>query len=409
MNIRNIVFIILLASYTLQVSSQDSLSLKSDTITIELSGLQISCCDSLAMAKEALSDQAKRLTANKLAVERLKAESLKLNQQILNLQMEKETLHETNNSLSEKTIELQKSLVEKEELLQKQIKAIDEKENILAEKEAIYKDAMYSKKIDSLELASLIREKNVELEGKLKELSLLEKNINEKESSIKTTSSELEALRSKAEKTETEISILKDENTTLQVEITKKDKDIEQLTQKIEFLDKDNERIKKELDDCINKDKRKKVRVVQGIAFKTYRTPQYELAPKDVNNTNVYVINNKNSGNIELDYFTGASIKIIDIKPEKYKQTTDLSLFIGFGGKDLFKNFYFGPNIMLFNVIHVNAGINFREYEVLKSGFSEGDIMPLGTPIPLNNNWKMNGYVGITLDLTVFASIAKKL
>jgi predicted nucleic acid-binding Zn-ribbon protein len=408
MNTKHVLIIITACLFSFNLYAQDSISINKDSVLIKTDSTNTSCCDSINTILDLQTKTINRLLKSKTEIENLKAESLQLNQEILSLELNNESLVETNNSLNEKTIELQKSLLEKEDLLQKQIRAIEEKEKILAEKEAIYKEAMFSKKIDSLELASLIMAKNIELDGKIKELSLLEKDINEKESSIKTTSSELEKLRSKAEITENEIGKLKDENTSLKVESTKKDKDIEQLNQKIEFLDKDIARTKKELDDCINKDKKKKVRVVQGIAFKTFRAPQYELAPKDVNNTNVYVINNKNSGNIELDYITGASIKIIDINPEKFNQSTDLSLFIGFGGKDLFKNFYIGPNIMIFNVIHINTGVNFREYEILKSGFNEGDVMPLGTPIPTNNNWKITGYLGITLDLNVFASIAKK-
>lgn len=406
---KNIISIILVINlFSIHNFAQDSLlTNKYSTIPI-IDSTILACCGSLSSLYNNYNKNLNQLRATKLANEKLKSDILKLNQEILNLELNNENLLETNNSLNEKTVELQKSLIEKEELLKKQTQAIEEKEKILAEKEAIYKEAMYSKKIDSLELASLIKAKNIELEGKMKELELLEKDINEKEYSIQNTSTELEVLRSKAEKSESEISILKDENTELKVEITKKEKDIEQLNQEIGFLQKDTTRLKKELNNCINKDKKKKVRVVQGIAFKTFRAPQYELAPKDVNNTNVYVINNKNSGNIELDYITGASIKILDINPKKYKEATDLSLFIGFGGKDLFKNFYIGPNIMLFNVIHLNTGINIREYEILKSGFSEGDIMPLGTPIPTNNSWKVNGYLGLTLDLNVFASIAKK-
>lgn len=385
-------------------NSQDSTLVQIDSII----QTENDCCDSLFMIMEEYQTLHVKIEKSKNEMQLLKAESLQLNQQILNLTFTNESLAETNHSLNEKTQELQQSLSEKEALLKKQIRAIEEKEKILAEKEAIYKEAMYSKKIDSLELASLIREKDMALQGKKKELSLLEKDIEEKESSIKTTSSELEKLRNKAEESENKLGQLKDENTQLKVENTEKDKDIEQLEQKVTFLEKDLKRTEKDLDNCINKDKRKKVRVVQGIAFKGFRAPQYELAPQDVNNTNVYVINNKNAGSMELDYITGASIKLIDINPEKWNQSSDLSLFVGFGGKDLFKNFYFGPNLMIYNVIHINAGLNFREYEILKSGFDEGDVMPIGTPIPTNNSWKITGYLGLTLDLNVFSSIAKK-
>jgi len=147
---------------------------------------------------------------------------------------------------------------------------------------------------------------------------------------------------------------------------------------------------------------------VQGVALKTFRTPQYELAPKDVNNVNVYVINNKNAGNFEIDYITGASIKLVDLFKTKKKSTSDLSLFVGIGGKDLFKNYYLAPNLCLFSAIHLSIGLNLHELETLKSGFNEGDILTIGTPIPTNNQWKLNGFFGITLDLAVASGIFKK-
>ena len=87
----------------------------------------------------------------------------------------------------------------------------------------------------------------------------------------------------------------------------------------------------------------------------------------------------------------------------------DFGAFIGFGGKDLFKNFYLGPNIKLFDAFHINAGLNIREYELLKEGFEEGDILASGISIPTNNEWKVTWYAGLTFDFNLIANVAKKL
>jgi hypothetical protein len=88
--------------------------------------------------------------------------------------------------------------------------------------------------------------------------------------------------------------------------------------------------------------------------------------------------------------------------------TYDVGFFLGFGGNNLFKNFYIGPNVKLFDVVHINAGANIAEYEVLKDGFNIGDVLIAGTSIPTNKAWKINAYMGFTFDLELITMIGKR-
>ncbi|NOZ46620.1 MAG: hypothetical protein GXO79_07530 [Chlorobi bacterium] len=336
-------------------------------------------------------------------------DSLKNLQKELNLlENNNSTLNKNNEDLNNKIAELKKVLNEKDNLVQEQITSLEKTEKILFEKEQIYKEVIYNSKIDSLQLALKLQSKNTELEANKNITKLLEKNIEEKKINIQEKKKELEIIKKRSELNNSRISILKDTIALLQINRVKNLKDIAYLQSQIKVSDEQIKTLRQEIDDCKNKDKKKKVRIVQGVAIKTFRTPEYELAPKDVNNTNVYVINNKNAGNLEIDYITGASIKILDLMEKNGLSTSDLSLFVGIGGKDLFKNFYFAPNISFLNVLHLNFGFNVHELKTLKPGFNEGDILKVGTPIPTNSSWKINGYFGITLDLTVASGIFKK-
>ncbi len=157
--------------------------------------------------------------------------------------------------------------------------------------------------------------------------------------------------------------------------------------------------------------KKKKIRFIQGVGMRGFRAPDWQLAPKSSTATNDYVITNKNAGNIDFDYITGISLSLYDLTKDESKFTYDAGLFVGFGGQNLFKNFYIGPSFKIFDYFHVNIGANFAEYQVLKSGFQEGDPLPVGYSVSnvTVKQWKTNIYLGFTLDLELLANIPKKM
>ena len=61
--------------------------------------------------------------------------------------------------------------------------------------------------------------------------------------------------------------------------------------------------------------KKKKVRAIQGIAMRFYRTPNWEVRLQPATETGTYnkVLRNRNAGNIEFDFVTGASVMLWDL------------------------------------------------------------------------------------------------
>lgn len=155
--------------------------------------------------------------------------------------------------------------------------------------------------------------------------------------------------------------------------------------------------------------KKKKVRFVQGVGLKNYRTPDYQLAPQSSTSTATYVITNKNAGNIEFDYITGVSLSLYDLTKPEGKYTYDAGLFVGFGGTNLFKNFYISPSVKAFDFFHFLLGVNIAEYQQLQSGFNEGDALPPGMSIPTVKEWKANVFFGMTIDFELLSNIPKKM
>jgi len=155
--------------------------------------------------------------------------------------------------------------------------------------------------------------------------------------------------------------------------------------------------------------KKKKVRFVQGVGLKSYRTPDYQLAPQSSTTTATYVITNKNSGKIEFDYITGVSLSLHDLSQPEGKYTYDAGLFVGFGGTNLFKNFYVSPSFKAFDFFHFMIGLNIAEYQQLQTGFNEGDELPPGMSIPTVKEWKANLFFGMTIDFELLSNIPKKM
>jgi hypothetical protein len=304
-----------------------------------------------------------------------------------------------NDSLNRQISGLSQQVQQKNDMLESQLRLQKEKEQLFAEKEQLYKDAINSSMIDKVTLEGKIAAKDSRLEGKDREISLLQLNIDEKNHDISTRNAEMQKLM--AEK-----ALADQKADTLLNTLTKTEKNLLLTGEQLKYTEL-------KLKDCEGRyssltNKKKKTKVVQGFAIKNYPTPDYVLAPKDVENPSVYVISNQNSSSIEFDFITGASVMLKDLSKPGGSLTYDVGFFVGFGGSNLFKNFYFGPNFKLFDVLHINLGANVAQYKVLKSGFGVGDELPVGVAIPTTNEWKINGYFGLTFDLELITMIGKR-
>lgn len=175
--------------------------------------------------------------------------------------------------------------------------------------------------------------------------------------------------------------------------------------------------------------RKKKVCAIQGIAMKTFRTPNWSLAPdKTEDGTVYYKIINKNGGDVEFDYTAGAYVmlwdltdigkkhetdsigkKYIDIKKFDQEFSYSLGLYVGFGGSNLFKNFYVGPSFKFLDFFYFTAGVNVCEYEMLTGAYQEGAELPAGFSLndQISKVWKPKPFFSLSFDLDFISYIKK--
>jgi hypothetical protein len=316
------------------------------------------------------------------------------------LRKRNQLLQPLNKELNEQIRNLEEKISQQSIMLDQQIQKIKEKEQLFKEKELIYTNAIQESKIDLVKLEGQLQSKNSELAGKDREIELLAESIAERKADILAKNKEIEEIKGNRKNEIIKIDTLRDH-------IAKTEKDLVLAKTRLEYSTKEIKALKQRIHELTNK--KKKIRLVQGIAIRNFRTPLYTLAPESSDNIDRYVISNENAGDYEFDFVTGATFRLLDLNKEDAKYTSDVGFFLGFGGKNLFKNFYIGPNIKLFDVIHINAGINIAEYRLLKSGFSEGDLVPQGMSIPTVSKWEITPYFGLTFDFSLITSIAGKL
>ncbi|MBK6965808.1 MAG: hypothetical protein IPH20_18250 [Bacteroidales bacterium] len=388
-----------LLSMLLFISLPERLLAQDVRIAQSPDSLSLRLADSLATLKFMLSEiqgeNAKLRTESSQLAERSALLAVNLEE----LKAQQAELITFNDSLNRQISGLSIQVQQKNEMLESQLRLQREKEQLFAEKEQLYKDAINSSMIDKVTLEGKISAKDSRLEGKDREISLLQLNIDEKNRDIYARNAEMQKLM--AEK-----ALADQKADTLLNNLTRTEKNLLLTGEQLKYTEL-------KLKDCEGRyssltNKKKKTKVVQGFAIKNNPTPDYVLAPKDAENPSVYVISNQNSSSIEFDFITGASVMLKDLSKPGGSLTYDVGFFVGFGGSNLFKNFYFGPNFKLFDVLHINLGANVAQYEVLKSGFDVGDELPVGVAIPTTNEWKINGYFGLTFDLELITMIGKR-
>ncbi|MBW6490506.1 MAG: hypothetical protein K0B15_04845 [Lentimicrobium sp.] len=355
--------------------------------------------DSLEVKNFMLMEERSRAALLQIKLDSANVSVNKLIGDIARLKQREEELVPLNEALNLKIVELGAELHAKNNFLEEQLRIQKEKEQLFSEKEQLYKDAINSSLIDKVKLEGQISAKDSRLDGKEREIDLLQKSIDEKNTDIQTRNLEIQKIISDKAAADRRID-------TLRTILTEAEKSLVKTGEQLKYTEL-------KLKDCENRyqtvtNKKKKTRVVQGFALKNYRTPDFALAPKDANNPGIYVITNKNSSNIEFDYVTGASFMLKDLSKPNASLTYDVGFFLGFGGNNLFKNFYLGPNFKLFDVLHVNLGANIREYEALKEGFNVGDKLDAGIAIPTTKEWKVKPYIGLTFDLELLTMIGKR-
>ena len=284
-------------------------------------------------------------------------------------------------------------------LLQEAIEKMEQKERFTLEKEDLYREA------------------------KDKEITYLKNNLKEKEEALRKEQQGSIKLSEERER-------YLHRSDSLQQRLMEAEKQIIQTNEALKYT----QQRAKEAEAKVNAAtaRKKKVVAIQGIAMKAFRTPNWSIAPyQTVDSTGMhtdYRIVNKNGGAVEFDYTAGASVmlwdltkkvkphetdstgnKLIEIKKFDQEFSYSIGLYVGFGGSNLFKNYYVGPSFKFLDFFHFTAGINVCEYEMLTGNYQEGDILPTGYSLTdqISKVWKPKPFVSLSFDLDFISYIKK--
>lgn len=339
-------------------------------------------------------------TALQLEVENLRGEIVNLKGSIDVLKRRNNELHLMNDTLTVVNNEINKQLSEKNALLEEKIRILQQKEILFAEKEQLYKEAISSSNVDKAKIEGLVEAKNASIEGKDKEISLLQKSINEKENHISTKDMQLKQMSAERDKYFMMSDTLREQLKEAQIVILKREEELKYTKKRAEEAEAKVERAT---------GRKKKVRVIQGLAMHFSPMPDWIIRPR-INAAREYknFIENANAGTVDFDLVVGASVMLLDLTKNGEKFTQDLGIYVGFGGNNLFKNFYLGPSYKFLDFFHLSIGVKMAQYTVLAEGYKVGDELPGGWAIPTAKKWIITPYISLSFDLDFISYIGKK-
>ncbi len=392
--------------------------------------------DSASMAKRImalqaqLSDAQSQLAAYQSgadSVAKLKALVVKQLNTVESLRKSLRSTVRLKDSLLSANSELIRQLDEKNNQLIEKVRQLQEMELNATRNESTYRDSIGSRRIETTRLEGLIKSQEVNIEAKQREVEYLRRELDLRDT-------DLVAQKANYRRVRTDRDHYLHLSDSLRNRLMESEKIVIQKEEELKYTRKRAEEAEAKINAATNK--KKKVRVIQGIAMRFYRTPDWYIRPDvievpdgedGVKDQVVYRITNKNSGSVEFDFITGASVMLWDLTPlfHKNKSKTpsegvnfkrfdqdfsyDLGVYVGFGGSNLFKNFYFGPSVKFVDFFHFTVGANVAEYKVLADGYKEGDILPSGFSIKdqIVDKWKVTLFFALSLDLDFLSYIKK--
>ena len=340
------------------------------------------------------------LSSLKLDLENLHTEIDKLNLGIDKLKARNKELLLMNDTLTVVNNEIKQQLNEKNALLEEKIRILQQKEILFAEKEQVYKEAISTSNIDKAKIEGLVEAKNASIEGKDKEISLLQKSINEKENHISNKDKQLNLISEERDKYFRMSDTLREQLKAAQIVIMQREEELKYTKQRAEAAE---EKV------LHATNRKKKVRVIQGMAMRFFPTPDWDIMPRALGNSEYEnIIVNRNSSKVDFDLVVGASMMLMDLTKPGQKFSQDLGIYVGFGGNNIFKNFYVGPSYKFLDFFHVSAGVNVAQYTMLADGYEEGSVLPAGWSIQTTKQWKVTAYFSLSFDLDFISYIGKK-
>lgn len=340
------------------------------------------------------------LSSLRFEIEELNSQIEKLDQLVVKLKSRNKELHLMNDTLTVVNNEIKQQLNEKNALLEEKIRILQQKEILFAEKEQVYKDAISTSNIDKAKIEGLVEAKNASIEGKDKEISLLQKSINEKENHISNKDKQLNLISEERDKYFRMSDTLREQLKAAQIVIMQREEELKYTKKRAEAAE---EKV------LLATNRKKKVRVIQGMAMRFFPTPDWDIMPRALGNSEYEnIIVNRNSSKVDFDLVVGASMMLMDLTKPGQKFSQDLGIYVGFGGNNIFKNFYVGPSYKFLDFFHVSAGVNVAQYTMLADGYEEGSVLPAGWSIQTTKQWKVTAYFSLSFDLDFISYIGKK-
>lgn len=340
------------------------------------------------------------LSSLRFEIEELHSQIEKLDQLVVKLKSRNKELLLMNDTLTVVNNEIKQQLNEKNALLEEKIRILQQKEILFAEKEQVYKDAISTSNIDKAKIEGLVEAKNASIEGKDKEISLLQKSINEKENHISNKDKQLSMISEERDKYFKMSDTLREKLKAAQIVIMQREEELKYTKQRAEAAE---EKV------LHATNRKKKVRVIQGMAMRFFPTPDWDIMPRALGNSEYEnIIVNRNSSKVDFDLVVGASMMLMDLTKPGQKFSQDLGIYVGFGGNNIFKNFYVGPSYKFLDFFHVSAGVNVAQYTMLADGYEEGSVLPAGWSIQTTKQWKVTAYFSLSFDLDFISYIGKK-
>lgn len=321
----------------------------------------------------------------------------------------------------------QKELEEKNRLMAEQMTAIKEKERLVAEKEELYREALANSNLDKAKWEGELKAKETSIDAKTREIAYLQHDIDAKENTLKSQRENYNYLLTEKERYRHLVDSLQKRVNAIEIENIRKQEENKYLAQKAKEAEEKA---------AITLNKKKKVRPIQGIALRFFRTPDWDirLTPEpgtDGSASSVTynkVIRNRNAGDIEFDFVTGASVMLWDLTDYFNRETKrdstsrlpdipkfdqkfnyDLGIYVGFGGTNLFKNFYFGASFRFVDFFYLTVGLNICEYEMLIEGYQAGQSLePVLTLDDITaKSWLVKPFIALSIDLDFLSYIKK--
>ena len=303
----------------------------------------------------------------------------------------------------------QRQLQEKNRLMDEQKAAMQEKERLVAEKEELYRQALTNSTVDKAKWEGELRAKEASIDAKSREIAYLQKDIDAKESTLQSQRENYSHLLTEKEYYRHLVDSLQKRVNAVEYENIRKQEENKYLAQKAKDAEEKA---------AITLNKKKKVRPIQGIALRFFRTPDWDirLTPDHVDPstgaaTYSKVIRNRNAGDIEFDFVTGASVMLWDLTDffngESKKDSVSLTRLPDIPRFD--QNFYIGPSFRFVDFFYVTVGLNICEYEMLIDGYSAGQS--LETALTLDDitakSWLVKPFISLSIDLDFLSYIKK--